>query len=309
MEQQTLESDSLYELYQQLNLSVDQFDTAEGFTVFNLNAVGFNLPYKSAAYRPNFFSFLFVKDGEGTYGIDQQEFHVQRHSVYFTNPSNYRTFSWQRTDDVYLVTFDEAFLKKYIGHDVFEEFPFLLTETVEPKVLSDHFYTELEWLYLGLEREYHNPHNRVKYKTLGHLLAVLLLKIKVYFWNDYNPIQEGNRGSQIVSTFKQLLEQHYRELSSGKTDVVFRVQDYAARLHLHPNYLSNVIRVKTGKPIATWIAEKTIAEAMAMLINPAIPIKEVSYRLGFSEVAHFSNYFKKHTALSPTAFRKQNNSL
>ena len=309
MLQETFESGSLLELYQQLNLSVDQFDATEGFTIFNLNNVGFELPYESAAYRPNFFSFLFVKDGAGKYVIDDHTFEVQQHSVYFTNPSNYRTFSWERIADIYLVTFDEAFLKKYLGPDVFGEFPFLLTETVEPRVVTGEFYAGLEWIYLGLEREYHHDAGPAKYKILGHLLGVLLLKIKAYFWHDYNPLQEGSRGSQIVAGFKRLLEQHYRDLASAKTDRVFHIPDYAELLHLHPNYLSNVIRVKTGKPIAAWIAEKTMAEATALLINPATPVKEISYRLGFSEVAHFSNYFKKHTGLSPTAFRKQQDGL
>ena len=307
MEDIKFESESLYELYQSLNLPVDQFDSTEGFTIFNLKGIGFELPYQSAPYRPNFFSFLFVKDGKGKYVIDEQEFKADKHSVYFTNPSNYRTFSWEQITEIYLVTFDEVFLKKYISKEIFEEFPFLLTEIVQPKVVTDSFYEELELIYRQLEREYHHSHSPIKYKVLGHLLAVLLLKIKEYFWKDYNPIYEGNRSSQIVITFKRLLEQHYRDLSAGKVDTVFRIQDYANLQNLHPNYLSNVIKVKTGKPIATWIADKTIAEAKSMLMNSSVSIKEISYKLGFSEVAHFSNYFKKHTEISPTKFRESNN--
>ncbi len=35
-------------------------------------------------------------------------------------------------------------------------------------------------------------------KIIGNLFVVILLKIKAYFWEDYNPIYEGNRSSQIV---------------------------------------------------------------------------------------------------------------
>ena len=61
MEETKFESQTLYDLYKFLNLSVDQFDTTEGFTIFNLKDVGFQLPYQSLPYRPNFFSFLFLK--------------------------------------------------------------------------------------------------------------------------------------------------------------------------------------------------------------------------------------------------------
>lgn len=304
MEEANFESRSLYELYQHLNLSVDQFDSTEGFTIFNLKDVGFELPYQSAPYRPNFFSFLFVKNGKGKYVIDDKEFVSEKHSVYFTNPSNYRAFSWEEIEEVYLITFDETFLKNYISSAIFETFPFLLSETVQPRIVSDEFYNEIETIYRQIDREYHGANTAIKYQVIGHLLAVLLLKIKDYFWKDYNPIYEGNRSSQIVISFKRALEEHYRNLASGKVDVVFRVQDYAELLNLHPNYLSNVIKVKTGKTIATWIMDKTIAEAKSLLMNSALSIKEIGYKLGFSEVAHFSNYFKKYTDIPPSQFRE-----
>ncbi|GAA0542830.1 helix-turn-helix domain-containing protein [Chitinophaga japonensis] len=295
-------SDSLFELYKTLGLPVDMFDLKEGFTIFNLKEVGFTLPYESSSYRPNFFSFLFVKDGQGKYAIDEHTFEVAPHSIYFTNPSNYRTFSWQRIEDVLLITFDEAFLKKYIGEDVYTDFPFLLTEVIRPRVVPDDFFRDIGNINLQIRKEY-KGNAASRYKIIGHLLAVLLFKIKEHIWMDYNPIYEGNRSSQIVILFKRMLEQHYRDLAAGKAAVVFRVQDYADAQHLHPNYLSSVIKSKTGKPIAVWIAEKTLAEARSLLQNSSIPVKEITYRLGFTETSHFSNFFKKHMGVSPNKYR------
>lgn len=52
---------SLNDLYIELGLSVDMLDPKAGIAIVNLNDVGFELPYKSPSYRPNYFSFLFVK--------------------------------------------------------------------------------------------------------------------------------------------------------------------------------------------------------------------------------------------------------
>jgi AraC-like DNA-binding protein len=106
-----------------------------------------------------------------------------------------------------------------------------------------------------------------------------------------------------------MLDKHYRDLTTGIIDRTFRVQDYADAQQLHPNYLSNVIKIKTGKPIGTWIAEKTIAQAKFLLQTSDISIKEIAYRLGFSESNYFSNYFKKYTELTPVLYRKQNSSF
>jgi AraC family transcriptional regulator, transcriptional activator of pobA len=123
-------------------------------------------------------------------------------------------------------------------------------------------------------------------------LVVLLLKIKEAFWNDYNPIYEGNKSSQIVKKFKQNLERHVRETIDGKTSQQLRVSDYAAIQMLNESYFNNVIKSKTGKTVSTWISEKMIAEAKSALQNSKQSIKEIAYQLGFLETTHFSNYFK-----------------
>ena len=297
---------SLYDLYRHLDLPVDWIESAEGFTVYNLKYIDFQLPYESPTFRPDYFSFLFVKDGKGRYTIDKHSFNVEANSIYFTNPGNFRTFSWSSIEEVYLMTFDETFLKRFVGKEVFEEFPFLLTEIVRPKVVKNDFYTVIKNVYLQIHTEYFTNDTN-KTKIIGHLLAVLLFKIKQNFWKDYDPIHEGNRSSEIVKSFKLLLEKHYREVSTGTTETLFKVQDYANAQNLHPNYLSNVIKIKTGKSISVWIAEKTISEAKSLLQNTSLSIKEITYRLGFMETAHFSNYFKKATKLSPIQYRKEQN--
>ena len=134
-------------------------------------------------------------------------------------------------------------------------------------------------------------------------MVVLLLKIKERFWQTYDPLNESDSSSQIVLTFKRNLEQHFRDLSAGNLDSLYQVQDYAQAQYLHPSYLSTVIKSKTGKSVNNWIAEKVIAESQAILSRSPVAIQEVASQLGFKEPGHFSRYFKKHTGISPSAFR------
>jgi len=296
--------DTLLKQYINFGLPTEGIDDKTDFTIHNLKDIHLELPFKSPVFRPNFFSFVFVKDGQGKYTTDDLNFDTIPGTIYFTNPGHYKSHEWFDIQEVYLITLSESFLKENVHPDIFEEFPFLLAETVHPRVLSPEAFFEFEQLYLQINKEYvsNSPYRN---RLIGNLFVVLLLKIKEYFWKDYNPIYEGNRSSQIVKTFKRTLEQHYRDLSNGKVHQAFRVQDYADELNLHPNYLSNVIKSKTGKPIGTWIAEKTIAEAKSLLQNSSTSIKEIAFRLGFSEASHFSNYFKKYTDTSPVLYRKQ----
>jgi AraC family transcriptional regulator, transcriptional activator of pobA len=295
---------NLVENYDHLGLPVELIDPKNDFTIHKLNDIHHELPYKSPVYRANFYSFLFVKDGHGKYTTDELAFGTEPGTIYFTNPGHYKSFEWRSLQEVFLVTMSESFLKENVHANVFEEFPFLLAETVPPRVLKPEVYAEFEPLYLQIYKEYFST-SPYKNKMMGNLFVVILLKIKEYFWEDYNPIYEGNRSSQIVKNFKRTLEKHYRALSTGKAEKVFRAQDYAAAQNLHPGYLNNVIKTKTGKSVTTWIIDKTITEAKSLLQNSGIPIKQIADQLGFAESAHFSNYFKKYTEMTPVLYRKQ----
>jgi AraC family transcriptional activator of pobA len=295
----------LQDHYKHMGLPVDLMSRQKDFTIFNIGEIKHALTFKSPISRLNFFVFAFVKSGCGNYTIDERNFEVQPGTVYFTNPGHYRSFDWKQINEVYLITLSESFLKENVHAEVFEEFPFLLSETFPARNLGDEAFAEFERLYLQIHKEYHS-NSPFRNRMIGNLFVVVLLKIKEYFWLDYNPIYEGNRSSHIVRRFKQLLEKHYRELSNGEVERVFRVQEYADAQNLHPNYLSTVIKAKTGKAVGTWISEKTISEAKSLLHNSSHSIKEIAFRLGFAESAHFSNYFKKHTDISPVSFRKGN---
>lgn len=295
---------NLGELYELMGLSSEAVDRTSGFTIHYLQDIMKEFPVTSVPYRPNFFSFLFVKNAFGKYTIDDLKFKIEPWTVYFTNPGNYREFEWDAITDACLIVFTEAFLKEQVHSDIYRDFSFLLTETVEPRILRPEQFGIMEELFHFIYRE-HKGDSPYKYKLIGSSVVTLLLKIKEYFFQDYNPIYEGNRSSQIVKTFRKQLEQHFRELVSGKTDTQLRVQDYADKQSLHMNYLSSVIKSKTGKSITAWIADKTIAEAKVMLQNPDLSIKEIAMKLGFLETAHFSNYFKKHAGLGPAEYRRQ----
>jgi AraC family transcriptional regulator, transcriptional activator of pobA len=295
--------ENLYSTYKNLGLPVDAISDSKDFTINDLAKVHREFPFRSTVFRPSYFSFVFVKDAHGKYTTDDLIFDTTPGTIYFTNPGHHKAFEWFDMKELYLITLSESFLKENVHPEIFEEFPFLLAETVRPRTLTPEIFAEFEKLYLQIDQEYQGS-SPYRNRIIGNLFVVLLLKIKEYFWADYNPIYEGNRSSQIVKTFRENLEKHFRDLADGKVQVLYQVQDYARLQSLNPNYLSNVIKSKTGKAISAWIADKTIAEAKSLLRNSSVSIKQVAFQLGFSESNHFSNYFKKHTNLTPNAFRK-----
>jgi len=293
----------IYELYSHLGVIPESLHPKTEFSIYNLGAFPIPRGYKSPVYRANFFSFVFVKNANGYCSSDYRLFETRPGTIYFNNPGHIKQFSMDYVDELYLITLDEGFLKANVHAQIFDEFSFLLSEVVPPQVLPPEQFGEFEQLYLQIETAYRSA-SPYRWKLIGHLFVAILVKIKEYFWKDYDPMADGDRASQIVKSFKKMIEKHYRDLSSGLLERPHRLQEYADMLSLHPNYLNTVIRTKTGKSVGNWIVEKTIAEAKSLLRNSDLPVKEISYRLGFLESQHFSNYFKKHTQYSPVVYRQ-----
>lgn len=291
--------DKVHELYTDLGMPIAQDSE---FTIHSLLDIHSTTPYKSPVFRANYYSFIFIKNGEGNYTTDNQTFEYADKTVYFTNPGHLKAFEFYRLSDGYLITLSEQFLNKYVHKDTFEQFPFLLAETISPQTFDANGFANIEFYYSQILREYKSD-SANKNQIIGSLFVVILLKLKEQFWAEYQPLEEGDRSSVIVKQFKQLLEKHYRDLETGKTNTQFKAKHYARELNIHPSYLNAVMKSKTGKPVSRWISDKTVNQAKALLAHSVKTIKEVGFQLGFSELAHFSNFFKKNTGITPSKFR------
>lgn len=289
------------DLYNALAIPIEQDSQ---FSMDDLLEIHKTIPYKSPVFRTNYYSFIFIKNGKGNYTTDEQTFEYGSRTIYFTNPGHLKSFEFHKLQEAYLITFSEEFLKTNIHQNIFIDFPFLLSETVPPQNPSEKEYSEIETIYLQILKEYQGT-SLYKEKIISNLLVALLLKIKALFWQNYYPLEEGNNQSRIVKTFKENLEKHYRDLAKDNVERVYQPQDYANLQQLNPSYFSQVIKNKTGKSPSSWINERTTSYAKALLKNTSKSIKEITYKLAFAETAHFSNFFKKQTGFSPSAYRKK----
>lgn len=291
---------SIADLYETLGLPIKH---PLDFTIHFLPDICKTVPYKSAIFRADYFSFTFTKQGKGHYINDGHRFPFRANTMYFTNPGHTKAYEIDELGDSYIVKLTEAFLRENVHPDIFSEFPFLLAEVAPPRALSAEEYEELEVIY---QQIFHHFHKESPYKNriLGNLFTILLLKIKEKCWQCYNPIEEGDRSSQIVKRFKVLLAKHFKNIMRQPKEHTLQVQDLAQELNLHPNYLSNVIKTKTGHSVNYWITKKLTATAKSLLKNYEHSSKEISYSLGFSEPTHFSRFFKKQTGMTPSAYKK-----
>ncbi len=108
---------------------------------------------------------------------------------------------------------------------------------------------------------------------------------------------------RVVSLFIELLERQFPIESKEQRLQLKTANDYAERLSVHVNYLNKRLKESTGKTTTEFIGDRIIQEAKILLKQTRWNVSEISYALGFEEIAHFSNFFKRKTSFTPVEFR------
>ena len=110
--------------------------------------------------------------------------------------------------------------------------------------------------------------------------------------------------ARITSLFIELLERQFPIENTTQILVLKTPKKYASTLGVHVNHLNRVLKENTGKTTGEIIASRINQEAKALLKQTQWNVSEIAFTLGFEEIAHFSNFFKKHNKQSPVVYRE-----
>jgi AraC family transcriptional activator of pobA len=121
------------------------------------------------------------------------------------------------------------------------------------------------------------------------------------------PILESpdmSAAARLTEAFRKLLSRQFPIASMTQGTRLRTAQDFADRLAVHVNYLNRTLKTLTGKTTTQLITERTIQEARALLLHTDYTISEIGYGLGFEEPTHFTQFFHKHTQITPSSIRQ-----
>ena len=162
---------------------------------------------------------------------------------------------------------------------------------------------EIEYIFRKMQKELAADY-KYKYDFLRNLLLEL-----IHYGQKLQPISAlnatQNASQRISSLFIELLERQFPVESAHQRLSLRAPKDYANRLAVHVNHLNKVIKEMTGSTTTQLISNRVVQEAKILLKQTTRSVADVGYTLGFDDVAHFSNYFKKQTSSTPLAFRAE----
>jgi AraC family transcriptional regulator len=80
--------------------------------------------------------------------------------------------------------------------------------------------------------------------------------------------------------------------------------ELAAEAGVHPVYLASAFRAAFGSSVGEYVRARRIEAARLALGDVKRSISEIALALGFSSQSHFTTVFRRHTGLTPLAYRR-----
>lgn len=138
------------------------------------------------------------------------------------------------------------------------------------------------------------------------LRETILHLLRIFYWDVYVCFQKKTRSKKtsFVNTNKENIALKFVMLVSEHHKTRREVAYYADRLCISPVYLTKVIQEVCGQSARELIADCVVMEIKTRLRNPDLGIKDVARQAGFSDQSSLSRFFRKHTDMSPSEYRR-----
>ncbi|MRX38553.1 helix-turn-helix domain-containing protein [Flavobacterium sp. LC2016-23] len=273
------------------------------FNVFNIKDLLDRLQGKSIMPydRRAYYKISLIK-GRNRAEYADKIIEIEQHALLFATPKIPYNYLPQDTNQSgKFCVFTAEFLSKNKSGIDLDELPIFATDGYPIFQLSDEEVIEVELIFNKIQKEINSDYV-YKYDLIRNYVAEL-----IHFGQKLQPLtalySKHNSAARVSSLFAELLERQFPIESPHQRLALRTAKDFANRLSVHVNHLNKVLKENTGKTTTELISSRLTNEAKILLKQTDWNISEIAYSLGFEELAHFSNFFKKQTTLTPLAFR------
>lgn len=248
-------------------------------------------------HRHDFFEVLYLSQGSGFHVIDGNKYEIEPPCVFFMSPGQAHKIEFSGDIEGFIFIFTpEFYLINQTNQNRLIEFPFFFTirQDNPPLNLSD----EKEVLFLeslfkkGISEIAKGESFSVE--LLRSLLDLILTSCSVLYKTDENLLTKG-KGHIVVKKFFQLVEENYQQNWS--------VAEFADKLAITPNHLTQTVNQLTGKTSSQIIRSKQILEIKRLLVHSNLSVSEIAVHLNFSDQSYFTKFFKREAGVSPQQYR------
>lgn len=249
--------------------------------------------------RRDFYKVMFVL-GDIEMAYADRVVAVKKQALFFSNPQiPYKCGNLEKIEEGVYCIFNSNFFLRFGDLSQYSVFQPTGNHVFE---LSDEQAEQVRVIYQKMHEEIKSDYV-YKYDVLRNLVFELIhFAMKMQPASDHDKTQI-NASQRIATLFLELLERQFPIEENHPKINLRSASDFANQLNVHVNHLNRAVKETTLKTTTQLIAERVLQEAKILLRHSKWNIAEIAFALGFTEVTHFNNFFKKYTEVSPSKYR------
>jgi len=270
------------------------------FNVFLIRNTAGNKVNCQPYSRKGFYKISLINGHTKLYYADKN-LEFKSSALLFSNP--YVPYSWEHIGEEqtgFFCVFTETFFDQ---HSHIKEYPVFKPGNTPMFELAPPQVEDISNIFRNMIREIESDFV-YKYDSLRNMVFELVytgLKLQPA---ESSVFTESNAGMRVATLFTELLERQFPIESPSQQMQLRSPADFAEHLSVHVNHLNRSLKKITGQTTSQLIATRVMQEARILLRHTDWNISEIAWCLGFEELPHFINFFKKAEALTPNNFRK-----
>lgn len=108
-------------------------------------------------------------------------------------------------------------------------------------------------------------------------------------------------GDRAVDVALQYIRTHFHaDLSLEKV---------ASIVYLNPVYFSQLFKQKTGHGFKEYVTHLRLEQAKQLLLNPKLRLADIAERIGYQDMRHFTQVFRKKYGVTPSEYRTEHSTV
>jgi AraC-like DNA-binding protein len=263
----------------------------------------FNL--KEVKFTSDLYYFALKGNISGAFKYGRNTYDYQEGTLVFMGPGQVATFERTKTknDEGWAILFHPDLIRKSELGQTIKNYSFFHYDITEALHLSNKEKQFLNAIVENLEEEINqNLDKHSQDLIIQNLETILKYSIRYYDRQFYT---RTNINKDIVTRFENYLITYFASPQLSKKGIP-SITDCGNALNISGGYLSDLLKLETGKSTKDHIYAHLIELAKNKLLNSTLPVSEIAFNLGFEYPQHFSKLFKNKTGYSPSQYRNLN---
>ena len=246
-----------------------------------------------------FFEFAYVMSGSAVQQLGAQAFRVKQGDYFIMDLGSFHCYRENKSFEIV----NCLFAPEYVSHAL-SNCPSLSgvlslrpsMPGVLPSDPSDRIYHDtdgrIRYLVEEMEKEYQAKQPSYLEMIRCHFIEILVRTIRM-------PVPEDGPGKHHPAVAAMV--QHIGESWDGP----LALSELSRQLGYTPQYLCSLFRKETGMSPGRYLQKLRVEKSCRLLAESKRPVTEIALAVGYCDMKHFEQVFKRDVGITPREFRRQ----